>query len=163
MSITPSAYSPSTAPTSASTPSLSSTSLGTDTFLKLLVAQLSNQDPSQPMDSSSFLTQLAQFNSVEQMNNVNTTLTTILSANQLTQAASMIGQTVQYSASNAQGQTVTQQGVVQSVAVNGGAVQVMIGQQPVGIQAITAIMPTPATSPATTSPAAASSATPSGR
>ena len=38
-----------------------------NTFLQLLVAQIKNQDPTQPMDSSTFLTQLAQFSSLEQL------------------------------------------------------------------------------------------------
>jgi flagellar basal-body rod modification protein FlgD len=38
-----------------------------NTFLQLLVAQIQNQDPTQPMDSSTFLTQLAEFSSVEQL------------------------------------------------------------------------------------------------
>ena len=37
------------------------------TFLQLLVAQMKNQDPTAPMDSSTFLTQLAQFSSLEQL------------------------------------------------------------------------------------------------
>jgi flagellar basal-body rod modification protein FlgD len=37
------------------------------TFLQLLVAQIQNQDPTQPLDSSTFLTQLAEFSSVEQL------------------------------------------------------------------------------------------------
>jgi flagellar basal-body rod modification protein FlgD len=37
------------------------------TFLQLLVAQIQNQDPTQPMDSSTFLTQLASFTQVEQL------------------------------------------------------------------------------------------------
>jgi flagellar hook assembly protein FlgD len=38
-----------------------------NTFLQLLVAQIKNQDPTQPMDSTTFLTQLAQFSSLEQL------------------------------------------------------------------------------------------------
>jgi flagellar basal-body rod modification protein FlgD len=46
----------------------STDSLGNETtFLQLLVAQIQNQDPTQPMDSSTFLTQLAQFTQVEQL------------------------------------------------------------------------------------------------
>jgi len=41
------------------------------TFLQLLVTQIQNQDPTQPMDSSTFLTQLAQFSSLEQLVNIN--------------------------------------------------------------------------------------------
>ena len=44
------------------------------TFLQLLVAQIKNQDPLSPSDSTQFLTQLAQFSELEQMTNANTTL-----------------------------------------------------------------------------------------
>ncbi len=47
------------------------TDLGQDEFLKLLVAQLQNQDPVNPQDGAEFAAQLAQFNSVEQLINVN--------------------------------------------------------------------------------------------
>lgn len=43
-------------------------SLGNEnTFLQLLVAQIQNQDPTQPVDSSTFLTQLAEFSQLEQL------------------------------------------------------------------------------------------------
>jgi len=57
--------------------------LGKDDFLKLLVTQLQNQDPLSPMSGSDFAAQLAQFSSVEQLSNINTTLTQSVSANQL--------------------------------------------------------------------------------
>ena len=47
-------------------------SLGSEnTFLQLLVAQIKNQDPTQPVDSSTFLTQLAEFSSLEQLIGIN--------------------------------------------------------------------------------------------
>jgi len=47
-----------------------STEMGKDDFLKLLVAQLSNQDPTNPMKGQEFAAQLAQFTSVEQLTNI---------------------------------------------------------------------------------------------
>lgn len=49
--------------------------MGKQEFLQLLVAQLRNQDPMNPMESQEFASQLAQFSSVEQLVNVNTQLT----------------------------------------------------------------------------------------
>lgn len=47
---------------------------GTATFLQLLVAELKTQDPLNPMDSTNFVTQLAQFNSLEQLISINDSL-----------------------------------------------------------------------------------------
>ena len=51
-----------------------SNELGKDDFLKLLVTQLTAQDPLNPLDSQDFSAQLAQFSALEQMTNINTTL-----------------------------------------------------------------------------------------
>ena len=51
--------------------------LGRDAFLSLLVTQLQHQDPTQPMDNSQFIAQLAQFSSLEQLQQANQTLTEI--------------------------------------------------------------------------------------
>jgi flagellar basal-body rod modification protein FlgD len=59
-----------------------SASMGKDDFLKLLVTQLANQDPLNPMDNQAFSSQLAQFSSLEQMANINETLKTGLDADQ---------------------------------------------------------------------------------
>jgi len=52
--------------------------LGKDTFMRLLLAQLQNQDPLNPMDATEFSAQLAQFSSLEQMFNMNESLETLI-------------------------------------------------------------------------------------
>ncbi len=62
---------------SSSTAQASTTqTMSKDEFLQLFVAQLQNQDPLSPMDSSQFTSQLAQFSSLEQLTNLNTSMTT---------------------------------------------------------------------------------------
>ena len=51
--------------------------LGREAFLQLLVTQLAHQDPMQPQSDSEFIAQLAQFSSLEQLSNIQTTLTDI--------------------------------------------------------------------------------------
>ena len=51
--------------------------LGREAFLQLLVTQLAHQDPMQPQSDSEFIAQLAQFSSLEQLTNIQSTLTDI--------------------------------------------------------------------------------------
>ena len=80
----------------------SKSALGKDAFLKLLVAQLRNQDPQNPADSSQMAAQLAQFSSVEQLTNINETLTA-----QSTSQATLISQVAAGAMSGNIGRVVT--------------------------------------------------------
>ncbi len=62
----------------------SSNELDQDAFLAILVTQLQNQDPTSPMDNTEFVSQLAQFSALEQMQQIN-------SGTKLAQASNMIG------------------------------------------------------------------------
>jgi flagellar basal-body rod modification protein FlgD len=92
----------STAAAQGATSAATTAGLGKNDFLKLLTAQLANQDPLQPVDNQAFVAQLAQFSSLEQLQNVTSRLDTLLvaaaSANQLS-TASLVGKQVTYQAS----------------------------------------------------------------
>lgn len=84
--------------TTSSTQTQSSAELGQDEFLTLLVTQLQNQDPLNPMESADFTAQLAQFNSLEQLLKVNEHLDLLYSSQQSmnnAQALGYIGKTIQ--------------------------------------------------------------------
>jgi len=72
-----------------------------DAFLKLLVAEMKNQDPTSPMESTEYIAQLAAFSQVEQSVQINAKLDNILQASALTQATAMIGKEI----SSADGET----------------------------------------------------------
>ena len=71
--------------------------LGKDAFLKLLIAELSNQDPLNPMEDREFISQMATFSSLEQMQNMNSTLTGISEANKFN-AVQYIGKAIAFTA-----------------------------------------------------------------
>ena len=62
--------------------------LGKDAFLQILITQLQNQDPTSPMDDKEFIAQMAQFSSLEQMQNMTTAMGNLLSSQQETQLMS---------------------------------------------------------------------------
>lgn len=59
--------------------------LGKDAFLKLLITQLQNQDPTNPMDDREFIAQMAQFSSLEQMQNMTKAMESLLLSQQQSQ------------------------------------------------------------------------------
>ena len=68
--------------------------MNADTFLTLLMAQLQNQDPTKPMDSTEYVGQLASFSQVEQATKTNQKLDSLLTSSFLNQADAIIGRTL---------------------------------------------------------------------
>lgn len=83
----------SAAPSGAST-NLQASSLGLQDFLKVLLTQLSYQDPLKPMDNQEFMAQIAQFTSVEQTQQLNTKIETLINNQAALQSVGLIGRTV---------------------------------------------------------------------
>ena len=109
-----------TTPTTSGTSSPSNTtaassaaaaSINFNDFLQMMIAEMQNQDPTNPSDPTTYLTQMAQFSNVQQGILTNSTLTSMLTTTSLDQAENLIGKTV----SSADGST---SGVVKSVALS---------------------------------------------
>lgn len=94
--------------------------LGKDDFLKLLITQLTNQDPTSPMEDTQFISQMAQFSSLEQMTNMNESFNKMTAMINAGQAATTLGKTVDLDI----GDTTTQ-GVVEATSF-GANPQVMV-------------------------------------
>ena len=87
-----------TTTTGTTTGSGTTSALGQDTFLKLLITQMKNQNPLNPQDNTAFVAQLAQFSSLQGIQNLNTTVTNLASgmqSSQALQASALVGRTVE--------------------------------------------------------------------
>ncbi len=93
-----------------------------DQFLNLLVSQLKNQNPLEPMKNDEFLAQTAQFQALSEMQKLNKSMTSFMAQSQLSNASALIGK--QVTALNSDGDTVT--GIVSSVQLNGSDPQLEI-------------------------------------
>jgi flagellar basal-body rod modification protein FlgD len=100
MSVTSASFVSSTSSVSAANVDGKKASLNYDSFLRLLVAEMKNQDPTAPKDTSQYLAQLASFSSVEQGVNSNKKLDSLMTSMQLSQAHSLIGQKLTDSTGN---------------------------------------------------------------
>ncbi|MBR5646046.1 MAG: flagellar hook assembly protein FlgD [Treponema sp.] len=69
--------------------------LGKDDFLKLLIEQLKNQDPTSPMENTEFISQMAQFSSLEQMTNMSSAFARMASFINSSEAMNTLGKTVE--------------------------------------------------------------------
>ena len=96
-----------------------------DTFLKLMIAQVSHQDPMSPTDSSQWMSQMAQFTTVEQLTNLAQNSASTQKDAQMSNAVGLIGRDVSYA-----GDTGTVTGQVESVQVDSSGPTLTIGGVP---------------------------------
>lgn len=111
--------------------------LGQDAFLRILVTQMQHQDPMEPLKDTEFIGQMAQFSSLEQLTNLNKTMTAFAggqSNRTLADYAHLIGTSIQWSH---EGQSGT--GNVKAISSKNG--EMMIEMEPEGVKVpITSIL-----------------------
>lgn len=100
-----------------------SSQLGRDEFLHLLVTQLRNQNPLDPIKDGEFIAQLAQFSTLEGLEKLNAKFEDLLTVQQLTQGADLIGRTALYGLPDG---SASEFGVVHAVGVRDGNLHLII-------------------------------------
>ena len=108
-----------TSESSAST--LSANGIGQEDFLKILLTQLSYQDPLKPMDNQEFIAQMAQFTGLEQTRQLNDRAESLLSLQSASQSIGLIGRTVEINASSG-----TSVGAVTTITFSDGKPQLTV-------------------------------------
>jgi len=107
--------------------------INTDQFLQLLVAQLQNQDPLDPVSDRDFINQLATLNTVQGIQSLNANFAEMLKLQQLTQGADLIGKTVTFAPA---GGGDPRSGTVSAVSVQDGAFVLNVGSDKVALAQI---------------------------
>lgn len=110
------------APISAPAPAANSFGLDFQSLLRIILTQLTYQDPLKPMDNFQFVSQLAQFSQLQQSQTLNDQMTSLLSAQAAMQATSLLGRTVDFT--NAGGAAMS--GLVKSVSFARGQPEVTV-------------------------------------
>ncbi|HEY0456682.1 MAG TPA: flagellar hook capping FlgD N-terminal domain-containing protein [Verrucomicrobiae bacterium] len=100
--------------------------LNQDDFLKLVVAQMTSQDPLNPQKDTEFIAQMAQFTSLEQTKTMSSNLAQMRSQQEFLQASATLGRNVTLQDRN--GNVTT--GVVTAIDVNAGTPQIVVNGQP---------------------------------
>lgn len=106
-----------------------------DMFLRLMITQMSNQDPSSPMDSNQMMTQTAQLAQMEQMTNLTNTMSEQFALSMRQAAAQIIGHEVSYIDADGTEQT----GKVTKVTFETGVPTVFIGDTSIPLDAVSGI------------------------
>lgn len=124
-----------------SNPRVPTKQLGQSDFLRLLLTKLTSQNPLNPEKDSDFIAQMAQFSSLEQSKAMQADMSAMRLEQQLLQASSLIGQTVQLQVDD---ETATA-GIVSSVKIEGGTPKLVVDGQTYTLSQVLTITPTPLT------------------
>ncbi len=122
-----------------STTSSAGKSLSSSDFLKLLVTELKNQDPTKPMSNQDMLNQVSQISSLQSTSELSSTLKDLTSKNQISTGAALIGKAV--AGLDADGAVIS--GLVSSVNVQGKDIMLQLDNgKELNLTQVTSVAPT---------------------
>lgn len=113
-----------------------SQSLGKDDFMKILIAQMSNQDPTQPLQDRELITQMAQFSSVEQLMNMANVMQAMRQSIGI--SGDLIGKVVTWTESDGR-ETTLLQGTVTAISFKDGLQLIEVGDAQIPLEDIVRI------------------------
>jgi flagellar basal-body rod modification protein FlgD len=118
-------------------PALPTQTLNQQDFLNLLVAQLSSQDPLNPISNTDFVAQMAQFSNLQTSQGIEAGVSNLTAQQQFLQANSLLGENVALQTSSG----TAAQGVVTSVQMQAGTPQIVVNGQTYGLSQVVAVSP----------------------
>jgi flagellar basal-body rod modification protein FlgD len=108
-----------------------------DDFIKMLVAELQNQDPMEPMKNSDLLQEVSQIRAIQSNDQLNTTLQSVSLGQNLTNASILLGGTI--TGLNDSGDKIT--GMVDRVTLDNGVATLHIGDNTVSLNNVSEVLP----------------------
>jgi flagellar basal-body rod modification protein FlgD len=109
-------------------------------YMKLLVTQLQNQNPLEPMDNNEMASQLAQFSQLQQLESMNSNFANVLSATDRNYANSLIGKEISFASENETGGRDITSGIVEEVINNvDGEIILVTGDHVVALDGVISV------------------------
>jgi len=109
-------------------------------YMKLLITQLQNQNPLEPLDNNEMASQLAQFSQLEQLESMNTNFAQVLETVERTYANSLIGRDIEFFGETEAGTRDIMSGVVEQVYNNvDGEIFLVVGNYVVGLEDVASV------------------------
>jgi flagellar basal-body rod modification protein FlgD len=108
-------------------------------YMKLLVTQLQNQNPLEPMDNNQMASQLAQLSQLGQIEQLNSKFSDVLATSQRSYASSLVGKEVSFAFTDEAGDTQLASGAVAGVITQGDDIKLQVGNYTIGLSDVLAV------------------------
>ena len=109
-------------------------------FMKLLITQLQNQNPLEPLDNNEMASQLAQFSQLQELESINSNFAKVLTTAERNYANSLIGKEISYKLENQTGSGDVTNGILEEVYNNiDGQIILVVGNHPLGVEDIISV------------------------
>lgn len=108
-------------------------------YMKILVAQLQNQNPLEPLNNNEMASQLAQFSQLQQLESMNSSFAKVLSITERSYASSLIGRQISFLGGAQQGNTEMLNGIVEQAYEEDGVNLLVVGSYVVGLEDVVSV------------------------